>query len=187
MESSAVSYFSEELTRFSVLRALGRLFRTKRDRRFGALVRVQNLKGLPADLFAKVPDRIAAVRAAADDLDTKAVAFLSAEPSVRIRRREPDWDDPLFAPLFALEKNLLDLAQLLKDLFDPLPDDAGEDPSVYESKLIPPEALGNGRRMLQIPGSRGVPRVRDLGFPGADQPGRILRQVHGDAPWISRA
>lgn len=135
MESSAVSYFSEELTRFSVLRALGRLFRTKRERRFGVLVRMQNLKGLPADLFAKVPDRIAAVRAAADDLDSKVVALLAAEPSVRVRKRSPELEDGLFAPLSALEKSLVALAQLLKDLFDPLPDEVLEDPSVYEAKL----------------------------------------------------
>ncbi len=136
MESSAVSYFSEELTRFAVLRALGRLFRTKRDRRFGALVRLQNLKGLPADLYAKVPGQIAAVRAAADDLDGRTVSLLGSEPALRIRRREPALEESLFTPLSALEKALVALAQLLKDLFDPLPEETGTDPSVYEAKLI---------------------------------------------------
>ncbi|HSV57168.1 MAG TPA: ATP-dependent DNA helicase, partial [Magnetospirillaceae bacterium] len=136
LESSALSCFSDELTRFAVLRALGRLLRSKGERSFGILARVQNIEGLPADLFSQVPARIASVQAAAGDLDARTLAFLAADPAVWVRHREPAWEESLFAPLSALELSLVALAQLLKDLFDSLPEEVSTDPSVNEARLI---------------------------------------------------
>ncbi len=136
IESSATSFFSRELARFPVLKQLSSLLRQRRDRKFGLLPRLQNVSGIDGDIWKKLPDALQAVRDAVELFDARALTLFSGkENGLRVTSRTDALDENAFIPLAALERALVALVQLLKDALDGIPDEAQEDPTVYETRL----------------------------------------------------
>ncbi|MCX7024528.1 MAG: helicase-related protein [Spirochaetes bacterium] len=135
IEASATDFFSRELTRFQVLKQLSSLYRTRRDRTFGLLPRLQNVSGIPGELWSKIPGAIAAARDAVELLDVRALPLFGRESGIRVTERTGALDAGVFEPLAAIEKALVTLVQILKDALEGMPDGAQEDPTVYEARL----------------------------------------------------
>ena len=135
IESSATSFFSAELTRFSVLRQSSRLYRERRGRKFGIIVRLQNIKNLPQGVLKSFPEAAAALQVAVEAADTAAVALLGQDMNCRLLAEHPEPVAGIRAALVAVERALLSIAELLKDALDGVPDDATTDQSVHEAEL----------------------------------------------------
>lgn len=135
IEASATSFFSDELTRFSVVRQSSRLYRERRGRKFGIIVRLQNLKNLPQGVLRQFPDAAAALQAAIDAADIAAIALLGQDMNYRLLAERPEPAAGIIEALGAVERALLSIAELLKDALDGVPDDAETDQSVHEAEL----------------------------------------------------
>ena len=88
IEASATSLFSEELTRFSVAKQVSRLYRERRGRKFGIVVKLQNLKGLAPGLLKRFPDAVDELFASIDAADASALGLLGGQPNIRLTERE---------------------------------------------------------------------------------------------------
>jgi ATP-dependent DNA helicase DinG len=135
IESSATSFFSDELTRFSVIKQSSRLYRERRGRKFGIIVRLQNLKNLPQGILKQFPDAAAALQVAIDAADMAGIALLGQGMNYRLLAGHPEPAAGVITALGAVERALLSIAELLKDALDGVPDDAETDQSVNEAGL----------------------------------------------------
>jgi ATP-dependent DNA helicase DinG len=146
IEPSATDFFSFELTRFAVNKRLSRLSRRSGNRSFGLVQRLLGLRGFPADALAKLPDAIIETRRAMDDLDAKAARLFEAQPqpgqpgrkpdrSFRLTEATPAVRDFLLVPMAALERRLIDCAQILSDALDEAPDGLSQEQAIYEARL----------------------------------------------------
>ncbi len=136
VESSATSYFSQELNRFVVFKQLARLYREKRGRRFGSLMKLQAAGLLPAATAAAVPDRIAAVRAAMVDADERALAFLGGESTYRITGMTAELEENVVRPLKRLDAAIQSLIETVQDVLDAVPEDKADEIAVFETKTV---------------------------------------------------
>jgi ATP-dependent DNA helicase DinG len=125
IEDAATSFFSKEWSRIGINHTLGRLYRKRRARESGLLVRL----GLP--LPPRIPAAIAAVREAAEKADAAALALCGEEGLFRLT---PEKNGALlFPPLKELRRALSALAPeliLLTEAADQ------EDPAVWEIRAV---------------------------------------------------
>ncbi|MBN2874043.1 MAG: ATP-dependent DNA helicase DinG [Spirochaetales bacterium] len=135
IESSATSFFSEELTRFSVFRQSAKLYREKRGRRFGVIVKLQNIKGLPPGVLKRFPDAADALLAAIAAADEAALGLVGSAANYRLVVRSVDVEHAVLKPLGDVERCLLSVAELLKDALAAVPDAEEGDQSVREAQL----------------------------------------------------
>jgi ATP-dependent DNA helicase DinG len=136
VESSATSYFSKELNRFSLQKRLSRLQRNSRGGSYGLVPRLSELHGFPRGLLEGLPAALAAARAAINRVDEKAVGlFAERERHYRLVERSPLLRDALLAPLAELERSFLAVAEILRDALDEAPEDLAQERAVFEAKL----------------------------------------------------
>jgi ATP-dependent DNA helicase DinG len=135
IESSATSFFSDELTKFSVLKQSSRLYRERRGRKFGVIVKLQNLKGLPPGVLKRFPDAADALFAAMDTADAAALALIGPAMNFRLAARSPAIEASVLKPLVGVERAILSIAELIKDALDDVPEEVEGDQSVREAEL----------------------------------------------------
>ncbi|MDR2743311.1 MAG: ATP-dependent DNA helicase DinG [Treponema sp.] len=140
VEGAATSFFSREFSRLGVFRQLGRLYRKRRARRSGLLLRLAGLAagGGEEDTFLeKNLNTIQKIREAADDLDANALELCRTEGTFRLTpAREEAVSSVLTPHLLDLRRNILSLAEQVRDIIENLQGENAEDPAVWEIKVI---------------------------------------------------
>ncbi|MDR2662391.1 MAG: ATP-dependent DNA helicase DinG [Treponema sp.] len=125
VEDAATSFFSKEWSRIGINHTLGRLYRKRRARESGLLVR------LVSPLPPRIPGAIAAVREAAEKADAAALALCGEEGLFRLIPEKGA--AILFPPLEELRRALSALVPeliLLTEAADQ------EDPAVWEIRAV---------------------------------------------------
>lgn len=135
IESSATSFFSYELARFSAFKQLGRLYRERRGRKFGIVVKLQNIKNLPPGVLAKFPDASDAVRAAMEAADLAGLELIGDRMNWRLTQAVKADAAAVLSCLSALERAILALSELLKDALNSVPEEAQAEQPVHEASL----------------------------------------------------
>jgi ATP-dependent DNA helicase DinG len=136
IEGAATSFFSKEFSRLGLYRQLGRLYRKRRARQLGLLVRVAAL-AMTEDKLNDGVDAIGRIRDAADDLDEAALELCGKEGSFRLTPADEKIIAAALTPrLLELRKEIGVLAELIRDMLENLPSDAEDDPGVWEIKSI---------------------------------------------------
>lgn len=135
IESSATSFFSCELARFSVYKQLSRLYRERRGRKFGVMVKLQNVKGLSAELFKRLPLAIDALRETMAEADASALLLLGTGLNFRLTVPSEALDKMVLFPLSRLERSILEVANILKSALEDMPDEAAQEQAVQETEL----------------------------------------------------
>lgn len=135
MESSATSFFSAELARFSVYKQISRLYRERRGRKFGVMVKLQNVKGLPAELFKRLPLAIDTLKEAMTVADASALGLLGTSMNFRLTIPSEAVNTLVLAPLSRLEGAIMEIANILKSALDDMPDEAAQELAVQETEL----------------------------------------------------
>ena len=135
IESSATSFFSEELTRFSVQKQVSRLFRERRGRKFGIVVKLQNLKGLPPGVLESFPAASEALRAAVEAAEATSLSMMGSGVNYRLEPGKPGIKENILDPLAVVERAILAVAELLKDAIDSVPEEAEQDQALEEARL----------------------------------------------------
>jgi len=137
IESSATSFFSEELTRFSVNKRLSRLGRKRGNRSFGIMPRLLDLRGFPQAALDALPKAVAAAREAMDKLDARAaLLFAEKERSYRLLERTSSLEESVLKPMAELERRFLACAEILRDALDEAPEELAQERAVYEAKTF---------------------------------------------------
>ncbi|MBU0954225.1 MAG: ATP-dependent DNA helicase DinG, partial [Spirochaetes bacterium] len=135
IEASASSFFSAELVKFGIYRQLSRLYREKRDRKFGIVTRLQNLQGIPPALFKQIPGLMEDVRNSMEYADSAAKQLLGDQMNYRLVEDGPRISELIYSPLRDLEKKILTLTQLLKDIIDEIDEENRKEQAVFEAQL----------------------------------------------------
>jgi len=139
IEDAATSFFSKEFSKTNIMRHSGRLYRKRRAQRGGLLVRFYSL--LPGGDDAglnSLANALDSIRRAAEELDGPALDLCGAEGVFRFspNRENPGADTALFPLLHSLRKKLLAFTAQARELIELLPEDCGDDPTVWELKAI---------------------------------------------------
>jgi ATP-dependent DNA helicase DinG len=138
IEASASSFFSEGFHRYSLMRTLGRLYRTRRGRGSGLLRTLDRMA--PEETRQKVAAAIAAVAEASDRLeilDQQAGEMFSGANALLLADLPPDRLNPSFLePLEELQTALLSLVSVLQTLLEAIPQTDPEDFAIPECRLL---------------------------------------------------
>lgn len=136
IENSATSFFSEQLSKYSVFQLISRLYFMRKGRAGGLAVRLEALTG-PSMSLAEIPQQINNVRVKAELLDSICMDFTGDSYS---RRITPDMGTELeagiLAPMSELQKEILNLSELCADVLKSIPPEDEENALVFEFKAI---------------------------------------------------
>jgi ATP-dependent DNA helicase DinG len=134
IENAATSFFSREWSRVGVNRALSRLYRKRRARESGLLLR---FFGAGPDSGGRLPEglprRVAAAREEAEKADAAAQALCGTEGFFRLTPDTAEEAAPLFFSLRELRRALAALADEVLPLIETADQD---DPAVWEIRAI---------------------------------------------------
>jgi len=135
IENSATSFFSGEYSRKMLRKHLSRLYRQKRGRSTGILMRLEQLKAPPDDLL--FTELIRELTSQAEITDALAFDYNPASMTIRITDvRDPEYRTRILEPVAQLRKKfhaLLDGMVRWNDLLD---DADREHPAAMEFKMI---------------------------------------------------
>ena len=136
IERNATSYFSRTISRLSVYKQLTRLHRRRRNRTFGALVKVEAL--LPdTSLSSKTPQAIQNIRDAFEEAES---GLDRAVESTGTWRLKSSGEDPLAVlvldSLAQIHRPLGELYSLLGRIAEAVPEEHLEEPALHELKVI---------------------------------------------------
>ncbi|MDR0455962.1 MAG: ATP-dependent DNA helicase DinG [Treponema sp.] len=145
IEDAATSFFSKEFSKAGIMRHIGRLYRRRRAQRGGLLVRFCSLISGGEGSLDTLAAALDNIRIAAAELDSPALDLCGTEGVFRF---SPDNNNgaesahsaahsaALFPLLDSLSKKLLAFTALVRELFELLPEEAGEDSAVWELNVM---------------------------------------------------
>jgi ATP-dependent DNA helicase DinG len=131
IEGAATSFFSEEFSRLSILRQLGRLYRRRQARRMGLLLKIPGL-GRKEDKLDQAVEAVEQIREIAGGLDQAALGVCGEEGVFRLTPPREEAARALFPLLTALRKGINHLENLVRDLLEEIPDEEREEPAIWE-------------------------------------------------------
>jgi ATP-dependent DNA helicase DinG len=136
IEAAATSFFSGEWSRPGIYRQLGRLYRRRRARRQGLLVRLAALGSAAGDALDDAAAALEQVRDAADELDQLAGELCGGEGVFRLCPRRADAEGVLFPGLKDLRKKILALTERARNLLDEAAAKDEDNAAVWEIKPV---------------------------------------------------
>lgn len=133
IEASATSFFSDHLTSAAVRRNLSRLLRTRRTRRIGLLMRIQEAGFLNEAVLARIETALSQLETSISAADADTLQVLNGRAHLRMLGTEGElYRSSLFPALDTLRHDLLHLISLLSDLYAALTDEAADSTEAYE-------------------------------------------------------
>jgi ATP-dependent DNA helicase DinG len=136
MESAATSFFSKEFSRLGLYRQLSRLYRKRRARQMGLLVKLAGLSHQEEKLDDGA-ERVIFVRDSADALDASAMDLCQNEGYFRLTPAGETLIAAALIPLLTdLRIKISSLAGLIRDMLETVPKDDADDPTVWEIKSV---------------------------------------------------
>ena len=142
VERSATSYFSSSIGRLPVLKQLARLFRRRRNRSFGALVKIEPY--LPdTKLSAQAPRAIADLREALEGGEVRLMSLVEESGSFRLRQSKEassaaaeEFETVVLDEIARIQQPLGVLHALLGRIVQSVSDEVLEEPALHELKAI---------------------------------------------------
>jgi len=136
IEDAATSFFSEDFSRLSALKQIGRLYRRRGGLEAGLALRLRALtSGLEAN--DAIPDIVPLVREALESLDAAGVVLSDSSGTFRLTGpRDEALRSFLFEPLAELRRRISLLTGAVRELVEKVGSENAEDPAVWESKAI---------------------------------------------------
>ena len=136
IEPSATSFFSEQFSRFSLLKQLNRLYRKRRNRTFGLIVRARRLLG-NSEHFEKIPGLIEQIKEQSITLNNTALRMLQDERAVWVKGdEETETLSLVIAEMVELQSRIIDLVHVLVDIQQFLEDKEEEQYLLQDLKLV---------------------------------------------------
>ncbi|MDR2184413.1 MAG: ATP-dependent DNA helicase DinG [Treponema sp.] len=133
IEGAATSFFSKSFSRLGVYRQLGRLYRKRRNRQMGLLLRIA-AGSSREDLLDDASGAIQQVRGAVDALDGAALEFCGNEGVFRLVPAGKERIAAVLIPCFlGLRKQITALTGIVRRIIEEIDED---DPAVREIKAV---------------------------------------------------
>ena len=138
VEDAATSFFSKEFGRPGILRGLGRLYRKRRNREAGLLLRLCSMLPGTDNSLQDLTVALDGIRKSAAALDGPATDICGYEGVFRFSadRAATGAEGAIFPLFIELRKKLLDFTAKVRELLGTLPEDAEDDSTVWEVKAI---------------------------------------------------
>jgi len=141
IEKAATSFFSGEFGRIGILHYAGRLYRKRRAKKSGLLVRVCSFLPDGDDSLQTLAAALDGIRKAAGDLDRPGLELCGPDGVFRFSpsgRDSGGAESALFPPLLALRKKLLAFTAMARELIELLPQNDTDDidPSVTGASSV---------------------------------------------------
>jgi ATP-dependent DNA helicase DinG len=130
IEKAATSFFSGEFSRIGILHYAGRLYRKRRAKKSGLLVRICSMFPDGDDSLKTLAAALDGIRAAADDLDKPGLELCGPDGVFRFspsRNGADGAESALFPPLLALRKKLLAFTAMAREIIKLLPQNDTDD------------------------------------------------------------
>jgi ATP-dependent DNA helicase DinG len=134
-EGAATSFFSREFSRLGIYRQLGRLYRRRRAKRTGLLIRLAALAAAEDKIDAGA-DLILKIRETADTMDQAALELCQYEGVLRFTAGREAPGTVLFPHFRSLRKYINSLGELIREMLENLSPGAADDAAVWEIKSI---------------------------------------------------
>jgi ATP-dependent DNA helicase DinG len=137
IEDAATSFFSKEFARPGILRHCGRLYRKRRNREAGLLIRICSMLPSGDTGIEKLVSKLEGIRSSAAALDAPALDVCGYDGVYRFSGKTDAGTENSIFPVFAdFRKKLLDFTADARELIGQLPESAEEDSSLWEVKAI---------------------------------------------------
>ncbi|MDR1277221.1 MAG: ATP-dependent DNA helicase DinG [Treponema sp.] len=136
MEGAATSFFSDEWSRPGIFRQLGRLYRRRRAKRQGLLIRLAAIIPGMDEKIDSAATAIEQIREAADALDLAAGELCGGEGLFRLCPRREDAEGVLFPGLKDLRKKILVLTELIRELLEQVNPNDEDNAAIWEIKPV---------------------------------------------------
>jgi len=139
IEKAATSFFSGEFSRVGILHYAGRLYRKKRAKKSGLLVRICSMFPDGDDSLQTFDSLLDDIRKAAGDLDQSGLELCGQEGVFRFspaRIGADGAESALFPLLLALRKKLLAFTARAREIIELLPKNDNDDPSVSGASSV---------------------------------------------------
>ncbi|MBF9018665.1 MULTISPECIES: helicase C-terminal domain-containing protein [unclassified Oceanispirochaeta] len=135
IENSATSYFSEEYNRIQLMKYLQRLYKQRKGRSGGILIRLEAIQPPPEGVL--FPELLRDLRAQAEILDALAFDFFPGESTVRLQdNSHPDYLRKIREPLLLTREKLSQFIGFLNKWYDLIREEDQENTVVLEFKMI---------------------------------------------------
>ncbi len=134
IEDAATSFFSEYFTRFKVLKQISILYRVRRGSVGGHIIALERL----SDSAAQVQHALAFINEIRDSyaaLEEAALRLLGPEGSYRLSDASFGLAAPVLECMATLRKAIAGFAGTVREVLEGIPEDAQNDPVVWESKF----------------------------------------------------
>ena len=144
VEEAATSFFSKEFSRLGVYRNLSRLYRKRRAKKSGLLLRLipllPSVPGTAAEgefLIDSIEDGIEKTRTAMDTIDETALELCAADGLFRLVPQKNNLiKNRLSQDFSVLRKSINALSGLCRGLLERVPDEHTEDPVIWEIRSL---------------------------------------------------
>ncbi len=135
IESAATSFFSEQVTRFRIIKQLNLLYRERRQSLAGYVFTLTALSAGP-DNSEKVGEAVARVKAGIESLETAALDLMQNQWTCRLNDASAPAFSPLISLLTSLGSELGRLVALVREICENVPDEDKNENAYWETKAI---------------------------------------------------
>ncbi len=135
IENAATSFFSDEFSRFKLMRQVNLLYRKRKNTLAGYLPTLAILASAE-DKAAEAYEKAAFIQNAAVNLDAAALAALSDAGTMRLCAPTSGAFEPLLTLCAALSENLGAFTALVREVMDLVEDDDKEVAAYWETKVV---------------------------------------------------
>lgn len=135
IESAATSFFSEQVTRFKIIKQLNLLYRERRNSLAGYIFTLTALSAGP-DNTEKVGEAVDRIKDCIKSLETAALDLLEKEWTCRLYEKNAAAFSPVISLLTSLGGELSRLVALVREICDNVPDEDKTENAYWETKAI---------------------------------------------------
>lgn len=135
IESAATSFFSEQVTRFRIIKQLNLLYRERRSSLAGYIFTLTALSTGP-DNSEKVGEAVGRVKDSIKALETAALDLLENEWTCRLYEKTASAFAPILSLLTSMGGELSRLVALVREICDNVPDEDKSENAYWETKAI---------------------------------------------------
>jgi ATP-dependent DNA helicase DinG len=136
IENAATSFFSEEFSRLGIFKLTGRLYRKRRTRRNGLILRLAAISA-EQDKVDDTVESIQKLRTIADELDEAALELLQDESVFRLIPQKDSMIRGRLSPvMLKLRKEVSALVGTVRLILEAVPPANDDDPAVWETNAL---------------------------------------------------
>ncbi len=135
IEDAATSFFSNQINRFKIQKQLNLLYRTRRGSVAGFLFTLLSL-AMSEENSNDLIENVNQIKVALENLEDVGMLLLENEYTLRLYKASHTRFVNVLYAMQVLQKHIADFVANVRKLFDCIPEDASDEPVLYETKSV---------------------------------------------------